>query len=97
MPQFSRWFPSKEQLKDPESLELTLRQILTQHYALVDKFNKGSEKESNPEKETSKFPPGSGPSNTVILGLHVEPVDTQTLTNGATLKYNKARGTFSFQ
>lgn len=100
-----RWFPTKSQLSDPEALERTLRQVLTQHYALQDKYDalaksggSGPEKSSAPASAPeSAFPPGSGPSDTKLLGLNVEPVDVQTLADGATLKFNRTRGTFSFQ
>lgn len=37
-----------------------------------------------------------GPTNTTICGLPVQPVDVQTLANGATLKFNKTAGRFEF-
>lgn len=96
-----RWFPSREQLRDPESLERTLRQVLTQHYALVDRIAgmaSASTGTGTGKAEGAGAPASeSGPSTTKLLGLHVEPIDTETLANGATLKYNKTRGTFSFQ
>ena len=41
-------------------------------------------------------PPGSGPTDTQILGLHVLPINPSTLANGATLKYVKKSGNFQF-
>jgi hypothetical protein len=91
----SRWFPTSGQLKDPDSLERALRQVLTQHYALQDKFDALQKAHSETPPAPSEIP--NGPSNTKVCGLPVEPVDTQTMANGATLKFNKTRGTFSFQ
>lgn len=94
-----RWWPTEQQLRSPSELERAFRQMLTQHYALQDKYDALAGRVADmplPSKEGA-FPPGSGPSDTKLLGLNVEPVDTQTLTNGATLKYNRSRGTFSFQ
>jgi hypothetical protein len=93
-----RWFPSKQQLS-PEKLEQTLRQVLTQHYALQDKFDALHAQVNAPSPSATGRtgpPPGSGPSDTMLLGLRVVPVDTQTLANGATLKFNKVNGNFSF-
>jgi hypothetical protein len=97
----NRWYPTESQLKDPASTTRALKQVLdqfytlqTQHQALQHSHDallaKTNVKPSGP-------PPGSGPSDTQLLGLRVEPVDTNNLANGATLKYNSSRGTFSFQ
>jgi hypothetical protein len=91
-----RWYPSQEQLKDPSSLERSFRQLLTQHYDLQDQHDALLAKvNAKPAATTSQDT--SGPATTKLLGLHVEPVDTNSLANGATLKFNKSRGTFSFQ
>lgn len=92
----SRWFPTTQQLKDPEALERAFRQVLTQHYALQDSMAAAA-KSGGKEQAGSSPAEANGPSTTKLLGLNVEPVDTQTLANGATLKYNASRGTFSFQ
>jgi hypothetical protein len=86
------WYPSIDQLKDPVSLERTIRQILKQHYDLVNKMKSQSVTSSKESMES-----GNGPADTKLLGLYVEPVDTDSLDNGATLKFNKSRNTFSFQ
>lgn len=99
--QSNRWYPTKSQLDETRNaggLERAIRQILKQHYDLVDEFK--AYKEANPPKaETPKngaFPEGTGPSDTYLLGLPVQPIDSATLTNGATLKWNKSTGTFIF-
>jgi len=92
----SRWFPTKDQLADPEKLLSTMRQVLQQHYALVDDFAKY--RKENPPKAPAPSgpPPGSGPTDSMLLGLRVAPVDVNTLANGATLKFVKAAGNFQF-
>jgi hypothetical protein len=93
-----RWFPSASQLKDPSALERSFRQLLTQHYDLQDRFTALHAKVNSPtDAKSSGPPPGSGPFDSMILGLRVVPVDVKTLTNGAALKFNKATGNFSFQ
>ena len=97
----SRWFPTTEQMKDPVALERTLRQVLTQHYALQDEVNRmkaaGAGAATGASAGASKgAPPGSGPSDTMLLGLRVAPVDSETLADGAALKWNKAQGNFEF-
>jgi hypothetical protein len=94
------WYPSSDQLKDPASTQRAMKQVLDQLYALQDQHDKlqaaHSALQAKVNAPVSGPPPGSGPTDTQILGLRVEPVDTQVLANGAALKFNKARGTFSF-
>ena len=89
-----RWYPSANQLDSPEKLERAFRQLLGQHYAHVDKVNSLM----MPKEGTSSSgpPPGSGPADSMLLGLRVQPADPQALADGATLKYNKKSGTFQF-
>lgn len=89
-----RWYPSKQQLKDPESIEQSFRQLLTQHYALQDQFNDLKTKSSAPA--TAAPASTDSPAGTKLAGLYVAPVDTQTLADGATLKFNKKAGNFQF-
>lgn len=89
----SRWFPSSAQLADPNSLQQVMQQILTKHYALQDHV----EKLMNAPASTAAAPAASDtPAGTKILGLHVAPVDTQTLDDGAMLKFDKKAGNFRF-
>jgi hypothetical protein len=87
-------------MKDPVALERTLRQVLTQHYALQDEVNRmkaaGAGAGAGAAKASKGAPPGSGPSDTMLLGLRVAPVDSETLADGAALKWNKAQGNFEF-
>jgi hypothetical protein len=92
-----RWFPSSEQLKDPSALERSFRQLLTQHYDLQDRFAELHAKVHTPASgKSSGPPPGSGPSDTQILGLRVAPIDTATLVDGTKLTYVKKDGSFQF-
>jgi hypothetical protein len=93
----TRWYPTTEQLKDPAALHNTFRQLLEQHYALQDQVTRLTAQAAAPAtKSPSGPPPGSGPTDTQICGLRVLPVDTQTLANGATLKWNKSQGNLQF-
>jgi len=94
----SRWYPSKTQLSDPGALERSFRQLLNQHYALQDKHDAllARVNSMGQDGERGPFPAGTGPTDSLLLGLHVGPADTSTLANGATLKYVKASGNFQF-
>lgn len=88
----ARWFPTSAQLADPAATERAFRQVLTQFYALQDRVNA-----MQPAASGSKAPANAnGPADTMILGLRIAPVDTSTLANGATLKYNKSSGNLEF-
>lgn len=91
----ARWFPTVEQLSTPEKAEQTLRQVLTQFYALTDRL--AALEGSKPAAAApSGPPPGSGPTDSMICGLRVQPIDTNTLNNGAILTYDKPSGQFKF-
>lgn len=93
-----RWYPSPKQLENPQSTEQAFRQLLDQHYDLQDSVAAMREQMAKPTANLgasgSASPPGSGPSDTMLLGLRVTPIDVQTLANGATLKWNKLKGQF---
>jgi hypothetical protein len=95
-----RWYPSSHQLKDASATEQAFRRLLEMHYDLVDSHMALQGQVTKPAAtegtEGSPPPPGSGPTDTQILGLRVAPVDAQTLANGATLKWNKTKGQFEF-
>lgn len=92
-PSSPRWFPSVAQLQNPEKVETAFRQVLTQLYELTDRL---AALEGTSAKASTGAPPGSGPTDTMLLGLRVAPVDTRTLANGAALKYDKTAGNFKF-
>lgn len=73
------------------------KQVLDQHYRLVDEFERY--KRDNPPKPAGAngAPPGTGPADTMLLGLRVAPVDTRTLADGTKLTYVKAAGNFQFK
>lgn len=89
----ARWFPTVDQLKDPAATEQAFRQVLTQLYALTDRL---AQVEGGKPAASTGPPAGSGPADTMLLGLRVAPVDSSTLTNGATLQFDKAAGNFKF-
>ena len=95
----SRWYPQADQLKDPATTQRTMKQVLDQLYTLQDQH--AELQKSHAELQSKVTASGTtevnGPANTKLLGLNVAPVDTNSLANGATLKYNKATGNFSFQ
>jgi hypothetical protein len=93
--QGSPWYPTRNQIHTPETLEITLRRILDQHYALANQVGTAGGARSDPPA-AKPVERGPGPASTKLLGIDVEPVDTSTLADGATLKYSKARGTFFF-
>ena len=98
----NRWYPTHDQLRDPQSTQRAMKQVLDQLYTLQDAHAKLSAdhaalKAKVSDASKTPFPPGSGPADTVLLGLPVAPVDTNSLANGAALKYNKSTGNFSFQ
>lgn len=96
--QIDRWFPTQQQLSDPSGLERTLRQVLTQHYALTDRLNAmQAEHVVKPEAAKGGPPPGCGPADTQILGLRVAPVDVDQLVDGAKLTFSRSSGNFEFK
>lgn len=93
----NRWYPSRDQLKDVDATHRAFRQLLDQHYALVDRLNAMEQTgKSIAGTPAAGPPPGSGPTDTQLLGLRVAPVDTNTLANGAVLTFDKASGNFKF-
>src|SRR5690348_4133012 len=90
-----RWFPTQQQVGSPGELERAFRQVLEQHYALTQRVQELEAKQA--QSMQSNVVGGQGPADTKLLGLNVEPADVQTLADGSTLKFNKSRGTFSFQ
>lgn len=94
----AKWYPSQDQLKDPATTTRTLRVVLDRLYALQDSHVALQQSHAALQQKVAAGPAQTqGPVNTKLLGLNVEPVDTNSLANGAALKYNSARGTFSFQ
>ena len=93
----SHWYPTPDQLADPKTTANALRVVLDQFYALQDAHDKLKASHEALQAKVSADPPsGSGPSDSMILGLRISPVDVQTLTDGATLKFSKSNGNFHF-
>lgn len=95
-----RWQPTHTQLDTPEKMAIAFKQLLTQHYALVDAHAATAQALTEAQAKLATPPPnpprGLGPADTVLLGIPVAPVDTQQLATGATLKYDKVNGRFAF-
>ncbi len=95
----AKWYPSSEQLKDPQSTERAFRELLRMHYALTEQVGTLHKKvDTMPAMagtKASQVPNSAAVTN--ILGLPISPSDTTQLADGATLKYNKATRNFSFQ
>lgn len=99
-PDQSRWYPSANQLADPAASASALRVVLDQFYALQDRHEalqaSHAELKSKVGASSGGPPAGSGPADSMILGLRVGPMDTNTLADGAALKYVKKNGAFEF-
>jgi hypothetical protein len=86
-------------VKDPASVQRTLKQVLDQFYALQDRHAELQSQMQTTVKGTTQSKgalAGSGPTDTMLLGLRVAPVDTSTLIDGVKLTYVKAQGRFEF-
>ena len=90
------WYPTQAQLADPEKIERAFRNLLDLHYALEKHVVNLTDHIAKTTKPTTGPPPGSGPSDSMLLGLRVAPVDTSTLADGATLKFSKKNGNLQF-
>lgn len=91
----ARWQITPQQAK-PDKLHATLKQVLKMHYDLVDQhaaLQKSFADAQAQIKTLQNAPPAGGALNSQLLGIQVQPTDTQTLANGATLKYDKPSGT----
>ena len=96
----NRWYPVETRLTSPKQINAVLKQVLDLHYALQDKYDALQTEHSalkNGAMSASRTPPGSGPSDTMILGLRVLPIDVQTLADGTKLTFVKAQGHFEFK
>lgn len=96
----SHWYPTVDQVKDPTATHRAMKQVLDQFYVLQDRHDALQRDHSallarvNVKRDGP--PPGSGPTDSMLLGLHVAPIDTTTLANATTLKWNKETGTIGF-
>jgi hypothetical protein len=94
----SNWYPTTNQLGNPQQLEVAFRQALNKIYELQQQIAalQAAQPAAAAATAPSGPPPGSGPADSMLLGLRVGPADTTNLANGATLKFNKAAGNFQF-
>ena len=103
-PSTSNWYPVRTELDTPDKMMATLKQVLDQHYALQQRVNamaKDGGKATSPtlgaEAGQAGPPPGSGPTDTQILGLRVLPVNPSTLADGAKLTWVAKDGNFQIK
>lgn len=93
------YYPTEQELKDPRSTRRVLQQVLKQHYDLARSHAEALQTVDDLKGQLARVratPTPMGPTNSQILGLPVTPIDTNSLANGATLKWNKATGSFIF-
>lgn len=90
----TNWYPTEADLKTPKQVRAALQQVLKQHYELMDAHTKLQKVVAT--IPTTPPPANNGPTNTQLLGLPVVPIDTNSLANGATLKWSKATSSFIF-
>lgn len=92
--------PTTQHLDTPEKLMMVFKQVLDQHYALRDAhaetLRQLHQLRAQVNAPQPRFPRGSGPTDTIVLGLPVQPIDTQQLADGAALKFEKATGSLKF-
>lgn len=92
----NRFFPPNT----PENKHL--RFAFEQLYSLHDEHEKTKAELAQAKQQVSQltaklsgpYPQGSGPIDTLILGLPVQPIDTNTLADGTTIKWEKKSGSF---
>lgn len=89
----SQWYPSPNQLQTPQSVAAALKQILDQHYALAAAIPAAT---PGTPATASGPPPGSGPVDSMLVGLHVAPIDTQSLADNSVLSFTKRDGNLQF-
>jgi hypothetical protein len=95
----TRWYPSHEQLKDPQSTERSFRETLRILYDLQDSHAalQAQVKSSQAASPQSSASSTSTASVSRLLGLPVEPSDTTQLADGTTLTYDKNNRRFVFK
>lgn len=96
----TRWYPTPDQLSTPDKAHMALKQVLQQHYTLVDQHAKTVAALAEAQAQLAKLQQGpgrgNGPTDTTLLGVLVQPADLTTLASGATLRWDKNSGTFVF-
>ena len=94
-PTGNRWYPTPAQLKTPSDIERAFRQVLNHVYSTTDKVSAMAAPAAAPAP-SGTFPPGTGPADTVMVGLHVEGVDVNQLAGGEVPTFVKADGNIQF-
>lgn len=93
------YYPTESELSDPRSIRSVLQQVLQQHYALRDSHAQLQQDLAAAKQQISALtstPAPMGAINSKMLGLPIQPVDTNTLADGTKLTYVKATGNFQF-
>ena len=93
----SHWYPTEDQVKSPRATTQALRIVLDQFYALQDQHDALKQaheelKSRVPAGASGGPPPGSGPTDSMLLGLRVAPIDTQTKATGSALSFDAPSG-----
>lgn len=91
------YMPTEQDLKTPRGVRAALQQVLKQHYELADAHAKLQAAHAQTLAQVQKLaaiPPPMGPGNSLILGIPVTPVDTNSLATGASVKWDKPSGSW---
>lgn len=91
----NRWYPSADQLKDPQSTERSFRELLRMFYDLHDSHT-ALQAQVKQNGQPAAAPSTNTASVQRLLGLPVEPSDTTQLTDGTVLTYVKSTRSFKF-
>lgn len=90
--------------KDPQlnnDLQIIYKQfydLKDQHDATVAQLQQAQQTIAQLQTKLSgPYPPGSGPIDSMVLGLPVQPIDAHSLADGTKLTFVKASGNFQFK
>lgn len=95
--QTAKWYPSSNQLKDPQSTERSFRNLLDMFYQLQDSHAALQQQVKSSSGTPSTSPQTNTASVTRLLGLPVFPSDTTQLADGTVLTYKAAQRAFVFE
>ena len=82
-----------------------IRFAFDQLYALHDEHEKTKSALATAQAQVKQlstklagpYPPGAGPTDSVLLGVPVQPIDTNTLADATKLTFDKKNGVFVFK
>lgn len=89
----------------PTKADHDLRFLFEQVYALHDAHEETKAQLAKAQghlnqirqQNSGTFPRGSGPIDSVLLGVPVKPIDSTALADGVVLTFEKANGVFTFK